>query len=447
MEFCIDGGMFAPQQKRAFFSKSLNKKSMSKKVSDLAQNLIGSEIIKLAGEINEKIKQGSSVYNFTIGDFNPALFPIPDELKQEIVKAYENDHTNYPAAEGVVELREAVSAFLKNYGGLDYSKNEILIAGGARPVIYAIYQAIVDPGDKVIFPVPSWNNNHYTYLSRAQQVMIEASPENNFMPTPDEIKPHLQEASLLALCSPLNPTGTVFDKKQLEEICDLVLAENKRRGENAKPLYLMYDQIYWLLTIGETKHYDPVTLRPEMRPYTIFVDGISKGFAATGVRVGWAFGPDTVISKMKSILGHVGAWSPKAEQVATTHFLNNKAAVDAYLAWIKGTVKQRFDAFYQGFIQLKSEGFAVDAIVPQAAIYLTIKFDLKGKKTADGKILQNTDDVTSYILNEAGFAVVPFFAFGSPRESVWYRLSVGTSKLEDIPAIFDKLRTALKKLS
>lgn len=420
---------------------------MSKKVSDLAQNLIGSEIIKLAGEINEKIKQGSSVYNFTIGDFNPALFPIPQELKEEIVHAYEANQTNYPAAEGVLELREAVSAFLKKYGNLDYSKNEILIAGGARPVIYAIYQAIVDPGDKVVFPIPSWNNNHYTYLTRGKEVVIETTPENNFMPTAAELAPHLKDATLLALCSPLNPTGTVFEKKQLEEICDLVLAENKRRGENEKPLYLMYDQIYWLLTIGDTKHYDPVSLRPELRPYTIYVDGISKGFAATGVRVGWTFGPEHVINKMKSILGHVGAWSPKAEQVATTNFLKNDTAVQKYLEWIKGTVQQRFDAFYKGFIELKKEGFAVDVIVPRAAIYMTIKFDLKGKKTADGHVLKNTDDVTSYILNEAGFAVVPFFAFGSPRESSWYRLSVGTSKIEDIPSIFEKLRTALKKLS
>lgn len=420
---------------------------MSNKVSELAQNLIGSEIIKLSAEVNEKIKQGSSVYNFTIGDFNPALFPIPKELKAEIVKAYEDNQTNYPAAEGVLELREAVSAFLKHYGGLDYSKNEILIAGGARPVIYAIFQAIINPDDKVIFPVPSWNNNHYTYLSRAQEIRIETSPENNFMPTAAEIEPYVKDASLLALCSPLNPTGTVFKKEQLENICDIVLAENKRRGENAKPLYLMYDQIYWLLTVGNTQHYNPVLLRPEMRPYTIFVDGISKGFAATGVRVGWSFGPESVMNKMKSILGHVGAWSPKAEQVATTHFLNNHPAVDSYLKWIKSSIKERFDAFYKGFMELKNEGFAVDAIVPQAAIYLTIKFDLKGKRTAEGKVLANTEDVTSYILNEAGFAVVPFFAFGSSRESVWYRLSVGTSKIEDVPFIFEKLRTALKKLS
>lgn len=420
---------------------------MSTKVSELAENLIGSEIIKLAGEINEKIKQGSSVYNFTIGDFNPNLFPIPKELKVEIVKAYEANQTNYPPAEGVLELREAVSGFLKHYENLDYPKNEILIAGGARPLIYSIFQAIVNPGDKVVFPVPSWNNNHYTYLSKAEPIMLETSPSDNFMPTATELEPHLKDASLLALCSPLNPTGTVFSKKQLENICDIVLAENKRRGENKKPLYVMYDQIYWLLTIGDTVHYDPVSLRPEMKPYTIYVGGISKAFAATGVRVGWTFGPENIINKMKSILGHLGAWSPKAEQIATTHFLNNRPAVDAYLNWIRSTIKQRFDSFYKGFMDIKGEGYAVDAIVPQAAIYLAIKFDLKGKKTADGQLLLTTDDVTSYILNEAGFAVVPFFAFGSSRESDWYRLSVGTSKLEDIPNVFDRLRSALKKLS
>lgn len=336
---------------------------------------------------------------------------------------------------------------MKEKGNLEYSAAEILIAGGARPLIYAIYQTIVDPDDKVIFPVPSWNNNHYTYLSSGQQVLIETSPENNFMPTAAELKPHVQDAVMVALCSPLNPTGTTFSKEQLEEICDMILEENKRRGHDQKPLYLMYDQIYWLLTMDGTTHVDPVSLRPEMKTYTIFVDGISKGFAATGVRVGWAFGPTGIINKMKAILGHVGAWAPKAEQLATAAFLSKQTAVDDYLKWIRKTVKKRFDLFYEGFNELKNEGLGVDVISPKAAIYMTIKFDLKGKKTTDNNILQTTGDVTSYILNEAGFAVVPFYAFGASAESSWYRLSVGTSVAEEIPEIIGKLRTALQKLS
>src|SRR5574343_49698 len=110
------------------------------KVSKMAENLIGSEIIKLAGEIRELIAKGERIYNFTIGDFDPKIFPIPAELKAEIVKAYQDDETNYPAADGMAELRKAVAKQIREWQGLEYAENEILVAGGARPVIYAIYQ-------------------------------------------------------------------------------------------------------------------------------------------------------------------------------------------------------------------------------------------------------------------------------------------------------------------
>ncbi|MCZ2443998.1 MAG: aminotransferase class I/II-fold pyridoxal phosphate-dependent enzyme [Flavobacteriales bacterium] len=417
-------------------------------VSNKAENLIGSEIIRLAGEINEMIKQGQTIHNFTIGDFNPTEFPIPEYLKERIIYHYQHNQTNYPASDGMPELRTAVSKFLNYYGGIQYSdKNEIIIAAGARPIIYSIFQTIIDPGDKVIIPVPSWNNNHYAFLSSAQEIIINTKPEHNFMPSAEDIKTHIQEASLLALCSPLNPTGTVFKPEQLEEICDLILEENRRREGKGKPLYLMYDQIYWLLTFGETRHVDPVSLRPAMRNYTVYVDGISKGFAATGVRVGWSFGPAHVIQKMKTILGHIGAWAPRAEQLATADFINNFQEVDKYISWIREQAGKRLFAFYEGFKQLKEDGFRVDAIIPQGAIYLTIQFDLKGMQTPNGNIIQTTDDVMAYLLSEAGFAIVPFYAFGSRRESNWYRLSIGTCSSETIPAILKKIRKALSQLA
>lgn len=420
---------------------------MDLKVSKLAENIIGSEIIKLAAEVNEKIKNGEKIYNLTIGDFNPKVFPIPTELKQAIVDAYFDDQTNYPAADGMLELREAVSKLLKERGGLNYSAGEILIAGGARPVIYSIFRAIVDANDTVIFAVPSWNNNHYTYLNNGKAVIVEATPENNFMPKASDIKPFIQQASLVALCSPQNPTGTVFSKEGLEEICDMILAENIRRGPDAKPVYLMYDQIYWALTHGNTKHYDPVSLRPKMKNYTVFVDGISKSLAATGVRVGWSMGPKKLIDKMKAILTHVGAWAPKAEQMASAKYLSDLSKYDVFLAEQKQKISDRLEGFYKGFQQLKAEGHKVDAIAPQAAIYLTIKFSLHGQKTADGKVLATTKDVTKYILDEAKVAVVPFYAFGASEDSAWYRLSVGTCKMEDVDGIISNLRAALQKLT
>lgn len=418
----------------------------SNRLSQLAETLIGSEIVKLGNQIKEKIRQGEKIYNYTIGDFDSAIFPIPAALKQRIIQAYEQGHTSYPPAEGIIELREAVAQFLLKREGLNYKTNELLIAAGGRPLIYAAYRAIVDKGEKVIYPVPSWNNNHYVHFTEGEHIAIETKLENNFMPTADEIRPHIKGASLLALCSPLNPTGTTFSKRELEDICDMVLEENQRRSVDEKKLYLLYDQIYWTLTYGKTAHYNPVSLRPAMKEYTIFIDGISKAFAATGVRVGWSMGPSHLIDKMKAINSHVGAWSPMAEQYATAAYLMNDD-VDGYLKNFKADISVRLSAIYNGFIQLKKECFAVDAVEPQAAIYLTVKIDLVNKITAEGRKLTTQADVTDYILNEAKLAIVPFTSFGAAPTSSWYRLSVGTCKEADIQEMLQKLKDALRHLS
>jgi aspartate aminotransferase len=415
-------------------------------LSKLAETLIGSEIIKLAAEVNEKIRQGRDIYNYTIGDFDPEIFPIPLRFEQLIREAYANHQTNYPAADGILELRKAVAGLIKHYEGLDYKENQILISGGGRPLIYAIYRTIVDKGDKVIYAAPSWNNNHYTHFVDGEHISIETLAENKFMPTSDQLREHIHDAVLLALCSPLNPTGTAFSRNQLLEICEMVAAENKRRGEGEKKLYILFDQIYWLLTFGETQHFNPVSLCPELKDYTIFVDGMSKAFASTGIRVGWSMGPEKVIAKMKSILSHVGAWSPMPEQKAAATFLTEFDEIDSYLKDLKEKIYLRLTLLHEGFQQLKQKGFAVDSIAPEAAIYLTVKFALEGMKTPEGKILKNQSDVCAYILNEGHLAVVPFYAFGASPESPWYRLSVGTCKIEEIPEMFTQLEKILSVL-
>lgn len=417
------------------------------KLSHLSETLIGSEIVKLGGEIREKIRQGERIYNFTVGDFDPSIFPIPKELEDAIVEAYRKHFTNYPAAEGNLDLREAIHSFIKDEEGLDYGINEILVASGGRPLIYATFRAVCDKGDKIIYAVPSWNNNHYTHFVSGEHIVIEATAETNFMPTASAIRPHIKEAVLISLCSPQNPTGTTFKKEELEAICDLVIEENARRGKDEKKLYVMYDQMYWHLTYGKIQHYNPVSLRPAMREYTIFIDAISKVFAATGVRVGWSMGPATVISKMKAILTHIGAWAPMAEQKAVAYYLGNREGIKKYLSHFKSEIEERLHHIYKGFMQLKSEGFSIDAIAPEAAIYLTIKIDLVGKKTTDSKVLTDQSEVTAYVLNTAGLAVVPFYAFGADKSSAWYRLSVGTCKKNEIEEMIGKLREALQKLA
>jgi aspartate aminotransferase len=415
-------------------------------LSKTAENLIGSGIRKISDAINARIEKGEKIYNFTIGDYNPKVFPIPEGLKKEIADAYNDNQTNYPPSEGVASLRNAISEFIKERGGFDYKPNEIVIGSGARPLTYTLFTTLVDPGETILYPVPSWNNNCYVQLAGANGIPVETSAENDYVPTKKDLMPYIKDAVLLAMNSPLNPSGTAFKKEALKEIIDLVVEENKRRGENKKPLYIFFDQIYWILTFGDVKHFNPVDLNPAIRDYIIFVDGISKCFAATGVRLGWAYGPKPIMDKIKNILAHIGAWCPKPEQVALGKFLQKKDEVDKYFTDFKNGIETRLKIFYDEFTFLKKEGYDVDAISPQGAIYLTIKIDLKGMKTADGKVLQTVDDTLQYILDDAKMALVPFYAFGASVDSPWFRLSVGTCSVQDAKDAAAALRSSLNKL-
>ncbi|GEN74669.1 pyridoxal phosphate-dependent aminotransferase [Chryseobacterium hagamense] len=415
------------------------------KVSKLAANLIGSEIVKIGNEVNDLKAKGAEIANLTIGDLNSNIYPIPAQLKEEIQKAYQNNLTNYPPANGLLSLRKEVSKDLKTRWNLDYSPNDILITAGSRPLIYAVYKTIVDEGDKVVYPIPSWNNNHYAYLTSADAIEVKTTPENNFLPTADDLRPHLSGAVLVALCSPLNPTGTMFTREQLSEICELILEENKKRSEDEKPLYLMYDQIYSNLTFG-AEHVDPVSLFPEMKEYTVYIDGISKCLAATGVRVGWGFGPAHILDKMKALLTHVGAWAPKPEQEATAKYYENPEEVNAFVADFKGKLETSLKVLHTGIQDLKGKGLAVDSIEPMGALYLTIRLDYTGKTKPDGTVIENSSDLVFYLINEAGVALVPFSAFGEEKSEPWFRASVGGLATEEISAMMPKLENALNAL-
>ncbi|MDR4894083.1 MULTISPECIES: pyridoxal phosphate-dependent aminotransferase [unclassified Chryseobacterium] len=415
------------------------------KVSKLAANLIGSEIVKIGNEVNDLKAKGAEIANLTIGDLNSNIYPIPALLKEEIQKAYQNNLTNYPPANGLLSLRKEVSKDLKKRWNLDYSPEDILITAGSRPLIYAVYKTIVDEGDKVVYPTPSWNNNHYAYLTSANAVEVKTKPETNFLPTADDLRPHLDGAVLLALCSPLNPTGTMFTKEQLSEICELVIAENKKRGADEKPLYLMYDQIYSNLTFG-AEHVDPVSLFPELKDYTIYIDGISKCLAATGVRVGWGFGTAHILDKMKALLTHVGAWAPKPEQEATAKFYENPENVDVFVDDFKAKLEESLKVLHNGVQDLKAKGLAVDSIEPMGALYLTIKLDYIGKTKLDGSVIENSSDLVFYLINDAGVALVPFSAFGEEKSEPWFRASVGGLAVDEIKVMLPKLESALNNL-
>jgi aspartate aminotransferase len=418
------------------------------RVSGMAGALVASEILRIAAEIRGLARAGNAICNLTVGDFDPKQFPIPERLRTGITKALEAGETNYPPSDGVPELRQSVRRYYQRELGLGYPLESVLIAGGARPVIYATYRAVVDEGDCVLYPLPSWNNTHYVRMLGALGVPIPCTSENRFLPTLAELAPHLPTARLVCLNSPLNPTGTAIEPEALRGICEAIVAENSRREKTGeRPLYLMYDQIYWPLCVGETRHVTPPELVPEMARYTIFVDGISKAFAATGVRVGWAVGPVDIIERMSAILGHVGAWAPRAEQVATAELLDDPAGCAEYHATFIAGIQRRLDAAYRALEEMKAKGLPVDVIAPMGAIYLSARIHPFGKRTREGNVLRTNEEVRAWILSAAQIGVVPFQAFGVPEDSGWFRLSVGAASEKQIAEAMPRLEAALATLS
>ncbi len=419
---------------------------MHSRLSDLAQGLVGSEILKIAAEVRALIAEGRPICNLTVGDFSPTEFRVPARLARGVADYVEKGQTNYPPSNGVLELRKAVAAFYKRGLGLDYPVEGIVITSGGRPAIYGMFRTVVNPGDRVIYPVPSWNNNHYTGLAGGIPVPVACGADTNFLPTAAMLREHVRGAALLALNSPSNPTGTLFTADQLGEICDLVLDENARRGPDERPLFVMYDQIYWMLTFGGARHVNPVGLRPEMAKYTVFVDGISKAFAATGLRVGWGVGPSDVVKSMSDLLTHIGAWAPRPEQMATAELLCAEDDMRAYHAGMLRDIQERLGLLAEGIEQLKTEGFPVGSTAPQGAIYLSARFALHGKRTPDGEVLVDNEAVRRYLLQSAGLAAVPFQAFGQPDETGWFRFSAGAVSPRDVRELIPRLRTSLKAL-
>lgn len=415
-------------------------------LSALVRAMQGSEILKIAAEVRSLMATGQPVCNLTVGDFDPRQFPIPPELLAAARAALDSGETNYPPSDGILSLREAVSAWTEHQQGVKYPVDSVLIAAGVRPVLYAAFRTVVDPGDVVVYGVPSWNINHYVTLSGGRGVALVPQRDRGFHPTRDEIAPHLPEAKLVCLCSPANPTGTMMAPDELARILYAVVEENRRRAPAGRPgVFLLWDQVYGSLVYGGT-HAHPVALVPESAPWVISLDGISKAYAATGLRVGWSLAAPAVTERMGAFLGHVGAWAPRPEQVATARLLRDPAAIRTFRARMDAGILARLEALYAGFMDLRTAGFPVDSVHPAGAIYLSLRLDLAGRRFG-GETLRTNEDIRRLLLQEAGLALVPFQAFGLEEETGWFRISVGAVSLEDIAAALPRLRSLLERVA
>jgi aspartate aminotransferase len=421
--------------------------SLDSSLSAVARGLSESGILRTTRQVRGMLARGEKVINLTVGDFDPRYFPIPRKLGEEIQAAIGRGETNYPTPEGMLPLRQAISDYVFRNAGVRYPVDAISVCSGGRPVLYGAYRAIVNPGDKVLYSVPSWQNDAYSWITGAQSIEIEGKRETGFQPTLDQLAPHFPEAAMLCLCSPGNPAGSVMPAEELIRILRAVLAENRKRESAGKrPLFVLHDQMYGALVSHGQKHAWPAAVVPESARYVISADGVSKAYAGTGLRVGWMLAAPAICARIRDLLSHAGAWAPRAEQMGTAKFLNDQAAIDEFRLEMDARVAERLSAMHEGFTKLEQDGYPVSSINPQGAIYFSACFALHGRTFA-GKKLETDDDIRVLLLERGGIAVVPFQAFGVRGNSGWYRLSAGAVSMDEIREMFPKLRAVLDQVT
>ncbi len=414
------------------------------RVSRAAESLRASQILRIAAEIRALTSAGKSICNLTVGDFSPREFPAPAELVAGLQDALRAGETNYPPSSGLPELRDAIATFSRARLGLSLTAENVVVASGARPAIYAAYRTLLDPGDAVVYPAPSWNNADYCQIVGATPRAVVCSAADSFLPTRAALESAVRGARMLVLNSPLNPAGTAFEESTLREICELVMEENKRRGPGDRPLFLLYDQVYWMLTLGDVRHVHPAIVCPEIEPYVITIDAISKAFAATGVRVGWAMGPADVMRHMADFLSHVGAWAPRAAQIATARLLGDAESIDTYHQSMHAAIAARLGAIHTACSAMHSAGLPVTSLPPVGTIYGSVRLEWDGRLTRDGRVLRGSEDVRRYLLQEAGVAAIPFQAFGVPEDGGWFRFSIGAVSVAALESGLARMRAAIE---
>jgi aspartate aminotransferase len=314
-------------------------------------------------------------------------------------------------------------------------------------VLYGAYRAVIDPGDKVLFSVPSWQNDSYTWLTGGGSIVVEAKAETGFQPTIEQFEPHLSEAQMICICSPGNPTGTVMSRDQLQEILEAVVNENRSRESSLRrPLFILHDQMYGSLVSRGQQHFYPAALVPECARYLISADGVSKAYAGTGLRLGWMLVAPAVGARIRDLLSHAGAWAPRPEQAAVAEFLRNPDAISRFRKEMDERLAERLNAMHEGFTRLKAAGYPVDSINPQGAIYFSAQFQLLGKMVG-GKKLETDDDIRTVLLEKAGMAVVPFQAFGITGNTGWFRLSAGAVSINELEELFPRIQALLDDIS
>ncbi len=391
------------------------------------KNLSESETLAMTRKSRELIDQGFDVINLSIGepDFN-----TPEHIKAAAKKAIDENKTHYPPVSGFPELKKAISEKLKRDNGLDYTPDQIVVSAGAKHTIANTIISLVDPGEEVILPAPYWvSYKEIIKLARGKAVIVNATVNSDFKITPKQLKAVLTpKTKALIFSSPCNPTGSVYSKDELRALAEVV-AEHKK-------MIIISDEIYELINF-ECKH-ESIAQFDFIKDQVVTVNGVSKGFAMTGWRLGYMAAPVWLAKACDKLQG---------QMTSATCSISQYAAIEAMKTDPKTSIEVRnmiftFRKRRKLVLEMMKTIPGIKTIVPKGAFYFFPNISSYfGKKVGD-RTIENASDLCMYLLDEAHVAVVPGDAFGNPN---CMRISYAASEELLIEAM-ERLRKTLRKL-
>ena len=380
---------------------------MAIQISHRAKAIKPSPTLTVSNLAKEMKAKGIDVINFGVGEPD---FDTPDYIKDEAHKALDENFTRYTASSGIIELREAIAAKLKRDNNLDCDPNDILVSPGAKASIFFVLMTICDPRDEVLIPSPYW----VSYTSQVEMVdafpiLLPTRAASYFKISAEQLEEALESLSnpkALILNSPNNPTGSIYNRKELEKIAAVCVKHN---------IMIISDEIYEKLIYDGKKHFSIATISDEVREHTVLINGVSKAHAMTGWRLGYAAGPTDIIKRAARIQGHT---------TSCVNSITQKAAIAA-LNGNNGSVEKMRDEFQ------KRRDFLVDELnkipnlkcrLPRGAFYAmpNISYYIHNNKLG----IKNCVKMCEYLLEKHKVAIVPGSAFGADK---YVRFSYATS--------------------
>ncbi|MEI7812479.1 MAG: pyridoxal phosphate-dependent aminotransferase [Ignavibacteria bacterium] len=393
-------------------------------IADRINRLTESKTMKIAGKALAMKARGEDIIDFSVGEPD---FPTPERIKQAAKKAIDNNFTCYTVNMGMIELRQAVSEKLKRDNNLDYSVKEIIISNGAKQALFNIVFAVVNPGDEVLIPAPFYvSYPEMVKLADGTPVIINTREENNFKLTADDLKRAVTpKTKALILCNPSNPTGLVYTGEELKALADVIENED---------IFVIVDEIYEKLVYDNIKFVSFASISEKIKAKTAIINGVSKAYAMTGWRIGYAAAPEAVIRAASTIQSHNTSGASSVSQMASLE------AISGIQDEVRIMVME-FERRRDYIIGALNEIPSLNCTKSQGAFYAFVNVASYFGVEYNGRKIENSCDFADFIIEVAKVAIVPGEGFGSDEH---IRISYSTS-MENIVEGLRRINDALRE--